>query len=140
VFPDRVATFGDVLGELLRASAFELLHLIIREVLESEQLVIRPVAPRDASLCQHTTDHVAHDFGVVLQLAAVLVQERPRNVFAACSTTSVQQHTQHHGLVDVPMSFYVLRFLLGVAEAGFFPGVIYYLSLWYPGEQRARAA
>ena len=29
-----------------------------------------------------------------------------------------------------PLSFYVLRFLLGVAEAGFFPGIIYYLSDW----------
>lgn len=36
-------------------------------------------------------------------------------------------------------SFYTLRFLLGAAEAGFFPGVIYYLSLWYPEAQRARA-
>jgi ACS family tartrate transporter-like MFS transporter len=36
-------------------------------------------------------------------------------------------------------SFYVLRFLLGVAEAGFFPGIIYYLSGWYPATQRARA-
>lgn len=41
--------------------------------------------------------------------------------------------------VREPVSFCVLRFLLGVAEAGFFPGVIYYLSLWYPGPQRARA-
>src|SRR5262249_50921513 len=37
------------------------------------------------------------------------------------------------------VSFCVLRFLLGAAEAGFFPGVIYYLSLWYPSAQRARA-
>ena len=36
-------------------------------------------------------------------------------------------------------SFYVLRFFLGVAEAGFFPGIIYYLSTWYPAAQRARA-
>ncbi|MBI1732302.1 MAG: MFS transporter [Gammaproteobacteria bacterium] len=36
-------------------------------------------------------------------------------------------------------SFYVLRFLLGVAEAGFLPGIIYYLGNWYPGPQRARA-
>jgi ACS family tartrate transporter-like MFS transporter len=36
-------------------------------------------------------------------------------------------------------TFYVLRFLLGVAEAGFFPGVVYYLSHWYPEGQRARA-
>src|SRR6059058_3240888 len=41
--------------------------------------------------------------------------------------------------VRTPAAFYLLRFLLGVAEAGFFPGVIYYLSLWYPAAQRARA-
>ncbi|MHB8353153.1 MAG: MFS transporter [Burkholderiales bacterium] len=34
-------------------------------------------------------------------------------------------------------SFYVMRFILGLAEAGFFPGVIYYLTLWYPSRQRA---
>jgi len=42
-------------------------------------------------------------------------------------------------IVRTPAEFYLLRFLLGVAEAGFFPGVIYYLSLWYPTAQRARA-
>ncbi len=36
-------------------------------------------------------------------------------------------------------AFYALRFLLGAAEAGFFPGVVYYLSHWYPEGQRARA-
>jgi MFS transporter, ACS family, tartrate transporter len=41
--------------------------------------------------------------------------------------------------VRTPATFCVLRFLLGVAEAGFFPGVVYYLSLWYPARQRARA-
>jgi ACS family tartrate transporter-like MFS transporter len=41
--------------------------------------------------------------------------------------------------VRTPPLFYLLRFLLGVAEAGFFPGVIYYLSLWYPAAHRARA-
>jgi ACS family tartrate transporter-like MFS transporter len=41
--------------------------------------------------------------------------------------------------VRSPATFYLLRFLLGVAEAGFFPGVIYYLSLWYPTAHRARA-
>ena len=38
-----------------------------------------------------------------------------------------------------PLSFYALRFLLGVAEAGYFPGIIYYLSHWYPQRYRARA-
>jgi MFS transporter, ACS family, tartrate transporter len=42
-------------------------------------------------------------------------------------------------LVRTPASFYVLRFLLGVAEAGFFPGIIYYLTHWYPARERARA-
>ena len=41
--------------------------------------------------------------------------------------------------VRTPAAFYLLRFLLGAAEAGFFPGVIYYLSLWYPAAHRARA-
>ena len=36
-------------------------------------------------------------------------------------------------------SFYIMRFLLGVAEAGFFPGMIYYISLWFPARERARA-
>lgn len=39
-----------------------------------------------------------------------------------------------------PHSFYVLRFALGAAEAGFFPGIILYLSLWFPAKQRAVAA
>ncbi|MEO7042605.1 MAG: MFS transporter, partial [Gemmatimonadaceae bacterium] len=41
--------------------------------------------------------------------------------------------------VRTPMHFYILRFLLGVAEAGFFPGIIYYLGQWYPEAARARA-
>ncbi|MEI9968212.1 MAG: MFS transporter [Terracidiphilus sp.] len=41
--------------------------------------------------------------------------------------------------VRTPLEFNVLRFLLGVAEAGFFPGVIYYLTLWFPAQVRARA-
>ena len=39
-----------------------------------------------------------------------------------------------------PDSFYALRFLLGVAEAGFFPGIIFYLTLWFPARHRALAA
>jgi ACS family tartrate transporter-like MFS transporter len=36
-------------------------------------------------------------------------------------------------------SFYLLRFLLGAAEAGFFPGIIFYLTYWFPSQERARA-
>jgi ACS family tartrate transporter-like MFS transporter len=41
--------------------------------------------------------------------------------------------------VRTPHQFFAMRFLLGVAEAGFFPGVIYYLTLWFPSAYRARA-
>src|SRR5258708_40360554 len=41
-------------------------------------------------------------------------------------------------LVSGPRSFYLLRFLLGAAEAGFFPGVILYLKNWFPARARAR--
>lgn len=37
-----------------------------------------------------------------------------------------------------PMQFYVARIALGVAEAGFFPGIIYYLTTWFPNRHRAR--
>jgi ACS family tartrate transporter-like MFS transporter len=50
------------------------------------------------------------------------------------------------GLVSVammfvrgPASFYALRFILGIAEAGFLPGIIFYLGQWYPRAERARA-
>ncbi|MGK3123942.1 MFS transporter [Candidatus Pantoea formicae] len=50
------------------------------------------------------------------------------------------------GIVSVGMSFvnsanqlYVMRFLLGMAEAGFAPGIIYYISCWFPKSHRARA-
>jgi ACS family tartrate transporter-like MFS transporter len=50
------------------------------------------------------------------------------------------------GLISVAMmfvegkwSFYALRFALGVAEAGFLPGILYYLAQWFPKHERARA-
>jgi ACS family tartrate transporter-like MFS transporter len=42
-------------------------------------------------------------------------------------------------LVKTPMQFYMVRFLLGLGEAGFFPGVIIYLTHWFPSRDRARA-
>ncbi len=41
-------------------------------------------------------------------------------------------------LVETKFWFYTLRFLLGAAEAGFFPGVILYLTYWFPAAQRCR--
>ncbi|MFF7709894.1 MFS transporter [Pseudomonas sp. NPDC007930] len=42
-------------------------------------------------------------------------------------------------LIQGPYSFYLLRFLLGVAEAGFAPGVLLYLTYWFPRRERGRA-
>ena len=42
------------------------------------------------------------------------------------------------GCTDAQFTFYVLRFLLGAAEAGFYPGVILYLTFWFPADYRAR--
>jgi MFS family permease len=47
----------------------------------------------------------------------------------ACGMAFIQTETH----------FYILRFLLGVAEAGFFPGVIYYFTRWLPGVERGKA-
>ncbi|MEL7937519.1 MFS transporter [Pseudomonas delhiensis] len=41
-------------------------------------------------------------------------------------------------LVTTPTQFYLVRFLLGVFEAGFFPGIVLYLTFWYPPQRRAR--
>ncbi|WP_416048652.1 MFS transporter [Cupriavidus basilensis] len=40
--------------------------------------------------------------------------------------------------VKTPTTFYIMRFLLGLAEAGFYPGVILYLTYWYPANRRAK--
>src|SRR5690606_2018862 len=44
-----------------------------------------------------------------------------------------------HDLGVAEFQFYAVRFLLGLAEAGFYPGVIVYLSHWFPGKDRGRA-
>ncbi|PRA45340.1 MULTISPECIES: MFS transporter [Pseudomonas] len=38
--------------------------------------------------------------------------------------------------IETPMTFYVLRLLIGIAEAGFFPGIIFYLTTWFPSQRR----
>lgn len=42
-------------------------------------------------------------------------------------------------VVRTPLEFYTLRFLLGMAEAGFFPGILLYINQWFPGSRRAQA-
>jgi MFS family permease len=62
-------------------------------------------------------------FGARLWIARIMISW---GVISACMI-----------LVKGAWSFYAMRFLLGLAEAGFFPGVIFYLTLWYPSTLRS---
>jgi ACS family tartrate transporter-like MFS transporter len=66
-----------------------------------------------------------HRFGARKWMARIMITW---GVISACTA-----------LVQGPLSFYAVRFLLGVAEAGFFPGMILYLSYWFPARERAKA-
>ncbi len=69
-----------------------------------------------------------------LALARVGVRKWIATIMVLWGTVSVSMI-----FVTTPQSFYLLRFLLGVAEAGFFPGIILYLRRWFPSAARARA-
>ena len=76
-------------------------------------------------LCEVPSNLILHRVGARRWIARIMV------TWGAISVAMM--------FVRTTSTFYVLRFLLGSAEAGFFPGVIYYLSLWYPEAQRARS-
>jgi len=66
---------------------------------------------------------ILHKVGARIWIARVMVTW---GIISACMA-----------FVSGPTSFYVMRFLLGAAEAGFFPGIILYLSYWFPAGRRA---
>ena len=66
-----------------------------------------------------------HRFGARKWMARIMITW---GIISACTM-----------FVQGAASFYAVRFLLGVAEAGFFPGMILYLSYWFPARERARA-
>src|SRR6476660_9838085 len=75
----------------------------------------------------------------IFQIPATVLLERMgarRTVFAIMTAWGALSAAT--AFVHEPTLFYVLRFLLGVAEAGFFPGIILYLTFWFPREYRAR--
>ncbi|WP_158939027.1 MFS transporter [Burkholderia sp. S171] len=65
-----------------------------------------------------------HRFGARRWIARIMITWAVLSMATACVTT--------------PAAFYVIRFLLGIAEAGFFPGVILYLTYWFPSHRRGR--
>ena len=77
------------------------------------------------ALLEVPSNLMLHKFGARAWLARIMV------TWGLVSAATAFVHS--------PVSFYAIRFLLGIAEAGFFPGVIYYLTFWYPSAARARS-
>jgi len=76
---------------------------------------------------------------MLFQVPAAVILERfgaRRTVFAILLVWGAI--SAGNALVQGQTSFYFARFFLGVAEAGFFPGMIFYLTLWFPQDYRAR--
>ncbi|NVN10890.1 MFS transporter [Nguyenibacter vanlangensis] len=76
------------------------------------------------ALCEVPSNLILHRVGARRWMARIMISW---GLIAACTM-----------FVKGGMSFVALRFVLGVAEAGFFPGVILYLTYWFPPEERAR--
>lgn len=75
-------------------------------------------------LCEVPSNLAMYRFGAKLWMARIMITWG----LAAAATA----------FIVGPNSFYVVRLLLGIAEAGFFPGVIFFLTLWFPAQYRTR--
>jgi ACS family tartrate transporter-like MFS transporter len=75
-------------------------------------------------LCEVPSNLAMQKVGAKLWLARIMITW---GLVSACMA-----------IVVGPWSFYLVRILLGAAEAGFFPGVILYLTYWFPSEYRGR--
>jgi D-galactonate transporter len=89
----------------------------------------------------------AYGFGAGVFFLAYFIFEVPSNLFLerVGARKWIARIMFSWGLLSGAMafiqgetSFYVVRVLLGIAEAGFFPGIIFYLTLWFPAVYRAR--
>ena len=76
-------------------------------------------------LCEIPSNLALHRFGARRWIARIMI------TWGMASTLTF--------LVSTAPQFYVARFLLGMAEAGFVPGIVYYLTLWFPNVWRAKA-
>jgi MFS family permease len=77
------------------------------------------------ALCDLPSSLLLRRFGTRAWIARIMISW---GIVCACTV-----------FVTSPQSFYWLRFLLGVAEAGFVPGMLLYLTYWFPSQERARA-
>ncbi|KHK55462.1 membrane protein [Burkholderia sp. A9] len=74
-------------------------------------------------ICEVPSNVILHKVGARLWIARVMVTW---GIVSVCMA-----------FITGPTSFYLIRFLLGAAEAGFFPGIILYLGYWFPARRRA---
>ena len=97
---------------------------------------------------QHILDEEAYSLGAGIFYIGYLLFEVPSNIillrigaraWIARILVSWGLISSAMMFVDGPWSFAALRVLLGVAEAGFFPGIIFYLNDWFPARMRGRA-
>jgi ACS family tartrate transporter-like MFS transporter len=97
---------------------------------------------------QKILDEEAYSFGAGIFYLGYLVFEVPSNLILARigARAWMARIMVSWGFISSammfatgPWSFAVLRVLLGIAEAGFFPGIVYYLNDWFPARMRARA-
>jgi MFS transporter, ACS family, tartrate transporter len=97
---------------------------------------------------QDVLDEAAYSLGAGIFYIGYLLFEVPSNLILmrVGARAWIARILVSWGLISAammfvtgPWSFGILRVLLGIAEAGFFPGIIYYLSDWFPARVRARA-
>ena len=97
---------------------------------------------------QNILDEAAYSLGAGIFYIGYLLFEVPSNLILlrVGARTWIARILVSWGLISAatmfvtgPWSFAVIRVLLGVAEAGFFPGIVYYLSDWFPARIRGRA-
>jgi ACS family tartrate transporter-like MFS transporter len=77
------------------------------------------------ALCEVPSNMIMHRVGARVWIARIMI------TWGITASAMV--------FIQGPTSFYSLRFLLGIAEAGFYPGVVVYLTYWFPAREKARA-
>lgn len=139
---------SDIEHSTLRAISWRLLPLILLGYLVSymDRINIGFAAPTMNAQLGFTAS--VYGFGGGLFFISYALLEIPSNLALARvgARRWLARIMVSWGLVAMSMAlvrtdwrFYLVRFLLGAAEAGFFPGVIYYLGLWFPQAHRGRA-
>jgi hypothetical protein len=89
VLPDQVSPLIDIFSEFPVASILKLLYLQRCELVVSKEFVVRSFAFHDLPICKDPTNHVPCYFRIVIELAAILVEERASYVFTTGTPPSI---------------------------------------------------